>query len=137
MSSATTIQKVRDLCGRLVQPGQSAEALAQELGSLQPGGTNQYTVTPDAPEFQRAMVAPAPGSDEVNFVRVTLAEALPLPDLEAAFGEYQATPRMPKKAPTARFTVDAGSATHRVALLVPLDGKDVTEVTLRRDVRLA
>lgn len=136
MSTTNTIQKVRDLCARLVQEALSPEDLAKELGSVQPGGVNQYTVTPSASEFQSAMVVPAPGGRDVNFVRLTLTDALPFSTFEAAFGEYHTAPPMPKKAPTARFMVDSDSATHRVTLLVSLDGQDVTQLTLRRDIRL-
>lgn len=136
MSTTNTIQKVRNLCALLVQESLSPEDLANELGSVQPGGVNQYTVSPNTSEFQSVMVVPASDGKDVNFVRLTLTDSLPFSAFESAFGEYNTMPPKPKKAPTAQFVIDSNSATHRVTLLVSLDGQDVKQLTLRRDIRL-
>lgn len=134
--STNIIQAIRDLSAKLVEETLSPEALAQEIGNVQPDGTHQYTVTPTASEFSNAMIILALSGNDVNSLRLSLADKLPLATLEAAFGAYKTAPRKPKQAPTVRFTVDVESATHRVTLIAALHGQDVSEITLRRDIRL-
>ena len=129
----TTIRQISDL---ITKTELTAEDLAGQLGTINEKVMDQFEVTPTFDGINSATVMPQSMSDEPSHVRLKLSDGVTLDALKEALGDYQKTPRMPRKPPKGMFTIDTSSDSHRVTLIVELDSDTPSNLTLRRDIIL-
>jgi hypothetical protein len=131
------IQYIQTLCEQLAQATANAQTVAESLGNVKEKIFQSILVSPANDEWLSGItVNQNSGDDEVNHIKLQLAEPLPLADLEGVFGSYQKM-RGGSKAPLeANFGVQAQSESHTATLMATINRDSTDTITIRRDIRL-
>jgi hypothetical protein len=138
------IEVVRKLCSKLSEGSVSMTAAAQTIGAVSEAGgaSDELAVTPGLPAFERAQVVAESGrSDSPSHVTLKLRapSLLSLKALEDSFGPSRSVPRTSHSTgPRVGILIETPGRPYTctlVAVLTP-DGAMVTELTVRRDIRL-
>jgi len=135
---------LRNLCDELSQENITIQQVADSIGSVSKENTTkmQFNIEPANPVFEEAMVVrEVKGKDAPSYVELQLGEQfkLTLNSLENAFGPSRSVPRTAHRTGSRiAITYDISGRSYICTIFADLseDGKDVTRIMVRRDVRL-